>query len=119
MRMRAAARRAGSRRASGWAVADVEAPQRSLPRETGGFTAVRQEEVSELGGIATLYRHDRTGAELLAVLNSDPNKVFSITLRTAPEDSTGPTSPCPLTSNAVPLSTCMPTLLCLQALRTS
>lgn len=105
MRMRAAARRAGSRRASGWAVADVEAPQRSLPRETGGFTAVRQEEVSELGGIATLYRHDRTGAELLAVHNSDPNKVFSITLRTAPEDSTGPTSPCPLTSNAVPLST--------------
>src|SRR6202011_2497595 len=33
--------------------------------------------------------HRKTGAELLSVINRDENKVFGVTFRTPPEDSTG------------------------------
>jgi len=36
-----------------------------------------------------MYRHKKTGAELLSVHNDDDNKVFGITFRTPPTDSTG------------------------------
>jgi Zn-dependent M16 (insulinase) family peptidase len=36
-----------------------------------------------------LYRHKQTGAEVLSVVKDDDNKVFGITFRTPPEDSTG------------------------------
>ncbi len=38
---------------------------------------------------AKLYRHIQTGAELLSLENDDENKVFGITFRTPPSDSTG------------------------------
>jgi hypothetical protein len=54
-----------------------------------GFELLREEEVRELGSVARLYRHVKTGAELLSVVNDDENKAFCITFRTPPEDSTG------------------------------
>ena len=54
-----------------------------------GFERVREEEIPELKTGACLYRHLKTGAELLSLTNDDENKVFGITFRTPPKDSTG------------------------------
>lgn len=54
-----------------------------------GFTCCRCVSIPELQTEGALYRHDRTGAELLSLSNQDPNKVFGITFRTPPQDSTG------------------------------
>lgn len=53
------------------------------------YEVVEQEVVSEYGAYCTLYRHKKSGAELLSVSCDDDNKVFCITLRTPPDDSTG------------------------------
>ncbi|TFG73335.1 MAG: peptidase M16 [Anaerolineales bacterium] len=43
----------------------------------------------ELNTVAKLYKHVKTGAELFSLENDDENKVFGITFRTPPSDSTG------------------------------
>lgn len=53
------------------------------------FTLIRETAVAELNGIVKEYRHDATGAEYISVENDDNNKVFGITFRTPPSDSTG------------------------------
>ncbi|MBE7733071.1 insulinase family protein [Devosia faecipullorum] len=53
------------------------------------FTLVRDEKIAEINSEARLYRHNKTGAEVLSLVNDDENKVFGITFRTPPEDSTG------------------------------
>jgi presequence protease len=57
--------------------------------KTHGFIKISEREVPELRTKAELYRHNRTGCELLSLINDDENKVFGITFRTPPEDSTG------------------------------
>ncbi|MGH6814280.1 MAG: insulinase family protein [Hyphomicrobiaceae bacterium] len=54
-----------------------------------GFTLLREQLVPELNSTARIYRHVKTGAELLSVLNDDDNKVFGVNFRTIPADSTG------------------------------
>ena len=54
-----------------------------------GFSLVREEELREAGGRARLWRHNATGAELFSVCNGDENKVFGVSFRTPPKDSTG------------------------------
>jgi Zn-dependent M16 (insulinase) family peptidase len=54
-----------------------------------GFEWLRTEELTEYGARAHLYRHIKTGAELLSVEAPDENKVFGITFRTPPSDHTG------------------------------
>lgn len=54
-----------------------------------GFELLREREIPELESRARLYRHTATGAEVLSLSNQDENKVFGITFRTPPEDSTG------------------------------
>lgn len=56
---------------------------------THGFDLIQEQEIPELHTYARLYRHGRTGAELLSLENDDENKVFGITFRTPPSDSTG------------------------------
>src|SRR5215216_4124693 len=56
---------------------------------THGFELVREQAIPELNSTARLYRHIKTGGELLSLLNDDENKVFGITFRTPPSDSTG------------------------------
>jgi Zn-dependent M16 (insulinase) family peptidase len=53
------------------------------------FQLLRQVEIAELNTRARLFRHLGTGAELLSLENDDENKVFGLTLRTPPSDSTG------------------------------
>jgi hypothetical protein len=53
------------------------------------YEIISTDAVTEYGAQCTLYRHKKTGAELLSVVNEDDNKVFGITFRTPPTDSTG------------------------------
>lgn len=54
-----------------------------------GFELVREQTIPELNTNARLFRHMRTGAQLLSMENDEVNKVFGITFRTPPPDSTG------------------------------
>ena len=54
-----------------------------------GFERIRHQSIPELSTKAELYRHEKTGAQLLSLINKDENKVFGITFRTPPTDSTG------------------------------
>ena len=56
---------------------------------THGFDEVRRLKIAEINSEARLYQHAKTGAELLSIVNDDENKVFGITFRTPPADSTG------------------------------
>jgi hypothetical protein len=56
---------------------------------THGFSLIHEQFIPELRTHAYLYRHDRTGAQLLSLVNDDENKCFGITFRTIPSDSTG------------------------------
>jgi len=53
------------------------------------FTLLQEQEVPELNANVKYYIHKKTGARLLSVINDDENKVFGITFRTPPNDSTG------------------------------
>jgi Zn-dependent M16 (insulinase) family peptidase len=54
-----------------------------------GFELTRYEAVSELDGHIRIWRHRRSGAELLSVENADENKAFGLVFRTPPPDATG------------------------------
>ncbi|WP_169237491.1 insulinase family protein [Candidatus Roseilinea sp. NK_OTU-006] len=56
---------------------------------TYGFELVREETLAEINSTARLYRHVKTGAQLLSLINDDENKVFGIAFATPPQDSTG------------------------------
>jgi len=53
------------------------------------FELIQKRELGELKTEARLYRHRKTGAEILSMIADDENKVFGITFRTPPFDSTG------------------------------
>jgi hypothetical protein len=54
-----------------------------------GFRLVESSIVNEINSIARIFYHEKSGARLLHLENDDDNKVFSITFRTPPTDSTG------------------------------
>ena len=54
-----------------------------------GFELLREEHIDELNTDAQIWRHEKTGAELLSLANDDENKVFGVSFRTPPTDSTG------------------------------
>src|SRR5512138_1761337 len=54
-----------------------------------GFELVKEQLIPEINTRAKLYRHVKTGAQLLSMENDDENKVFGISFYTPPEDSTG------------------------------
>ncbi len=54
-----------------------------------GFELLRDQNLAEINSTACFYRHGRTGAELLSLINSDENKVFGVSFATPPSDSTG------------------------------
>ena len=53
------------------------------------FELVREEEIAEINSNVRLFRHVKTGAQLLSVENDDENKVFTASFRTPPPDDTG------------------------------
>jgi Zn-dependent M16 (insulinase) family peptidase len=58
-------------------------------RDSDSFELLREQEIPEINTQALLYRHIGTGAQVLSLTNDDENKVFGITFRTPPRDSTG------------------------------
>jgi len=67
----------------------TEELEKTLDITHPAFEVIEKDVVTEYGAYCTLYRHKKSGAELLSVANDDDNKVFGITFRTPPEDSTG------------------------------
>uniref|UniRef100_A0A6N2L3X6 Peptidase M16 N-terminal domain-containing protein n=1 Tax=Salix viminalis TaxID=40686 RepID=A0A6N2L3X6_SALVM len=64
----------------------------TLPDEVAakyGFEKVSEEFIGECKSKAVLFKHKKTGAEVMSVSNDDENKVFGIVFRTPPKDSTG------------------------------
>jgi hypothetical protein len=53
------------------------------------FTLLKEQFVREFNGMVKEYRHEPTGAEYISVENGEDNKVFGVTFRTPPCDSTG------------------------------
>jgi Zn-dependent M16 (insulinase) family peptidase len=54
-----------------------------------GFRFEEEKDIKELNASAKLFFHEKSGARLLYLQNDDDNKVFSISFRTPPPDSTG------------------------------
>ncbi len=54
-----------------------------------GFELLQDVEIEELKTRGRLYRHVKTGGLLLSLSNDDENKVFGISFRTPPRNSTG------------------------------
>ena len=54
-----------------------------------GFKPLREQALPELNSTAQFYRHAKTGTELLSIVNDDENKMFGVTFRTPPRNSTG------------------------------
>jgi Zn-dependent M16 (insulinase) family peptidase len=54
-----------------------------------GFEQTGERALPEANSTALEYRHVKTGARLLSLVNDDENKVFGVAFRTPPPDSTG------------------------------
>jgi Zn-dependent M16 (insulinase) family peptidase len=54
-----------------------------------GFRLQEETRLMDIQSTARLFYHEKSGAQLLSLENQDDNKVFSITFRTPPADSTG------------------------------
>ena len=54
-----------------------------------GFRLMNTERVEEIDSLSYEFVHEKSGARLLFLENSDRNKVFSISFRTPPVDDTG------------------------------
>ncbi len=54
-----------------------------------GFRLVKTEELSDISSTLYWYEHEKTGAELVWLKNSDPFKVFAASYKTQPADDTG------------------------------
>jgi Zn-dependent M16 (insulinase) family peptidase len=54
-----------------------------------GFELIQEQNIPEINSLARLYRHEKTGALFLSLINDDENKSFGITFRTPVSDSTG------------------------------
>ena len=67
----------------------VEEIDQAAVVEHPSFEIIDKDVVAEYGCHCVMYKHKKTGAELLSVKNDDDNKVFGITFRTPPTDSTG------------------------------
>ncbi len=56
-----------------------------------GFELTRDTTIAELDAQARIYRHVKSGAQLLSISLDDENKVFGVSFRTPPSDSTSVT----------------------------
>jgi len=63
--------------------------EKSMEVTHPSYDVIAKDVVTEYGAYCTLYRHKKSGAELLSVATEDDNKVFGMTFRTPPTDSTG------------------------------
>jgi hypothetical protein len=71
------------------AAATITEPERTFAKSAHGFELQRQQYVREYGSHVLLYKHTKTGAELISVINDDENKTFGAVFRTPVGDSMG------------------------------
>mmetsp|Transcript_18406 Transcript_18406/g.46329 ORF Transcript_18406/g.46329 Transcript_18406/m.46329 type:complete len:1103 (+) Transcript_18406:46-3354(+) len=72
------------------AVATIARTEAEVGQKLHGWTCERIEELEELKCTGVLWRHDKTGAELISVEQPlEENKTFGVVFRTPPEDSNG------------------------------
>ena len=57
-----------------------------IPQE---YEVLQREKIGDIQSEGWLLRHKKSGARVLLLANQDENKVFHITFRTPPSDSTG------------------------------
>lgn len=61
----------------------------TIKQKLHGFVVQKAEDLPEIDGRAYVLFHEKSGARLLYLQNSDINKAFSISFRTPPADDTG------------------------------
>ncbi|MCI5679531.1 MAG: insulinase family protein [Bacteroidales bacterium] len=61
----------------------------SLNQTYHGFTLEKIEEISDVHSTAYLFLHERSGARLFYLKNTDNNKVFNVAFKTPPADDCG------------------------------
>jgi len=71
------------------AAAAAEPRAYEAPKELHGFELVREKFVAEYDSQVLMYRHRKTGAEVMSLVCKDENKTFGAVFRTPPNDSTG------------------------------
>ncbi|KAK9864580.1 hypothetical protein WJX84_000690 [Apatococcus fuscideae] len=76
-------------RAAVAAPAPPQVESEPAPKELHGFSLVQQEFIQEYNSDVLIYRHDKTGAEVMSLVNDDENKTFGVVLRTPVENSKG------------------------------
>ncbi len=54
-----------------------------------GFELLNETVIPEIASTARLFRHRRTGAQILSLTNGDKNKAFGVNFQTLPSDHTG------------------------------
>ncbi len=54
-----------------------------------GYKLLKTEELADVKGQGLYFCHEKSGARVAVIKNSDENKVFAVTFRTPPKDSTG------------------------------
>lgn len=60
-----------------------------LQKIYNGFRLIQERRIKEINSTGRVFFHEKSGALLLSLENDDDNKVFSISFRTPPDDSTG------------------------------
>ena len=58
-------------------------------KDLQAYELVKEEMLDDIQSKGYLLRHKKSGARILYIENEDDNKVFHITFRTPPTDSTG------------------------------
>jgi hypothetical protein len=66
-----------------------QAEAAAAPKQLHGWTLAESQYVAEYDSQVLLYRHDKTGAQLMSVANVDENKTFGVTFRTPVANSRG------------------------------
>jgi len=69
--------------------APVSPAELQAPANLHGFQLLREEYVAEYDAKVFLFKHEKTGAEVMSLSNDDENKTFGVTFRTPPANSTG------------------------------
>lgn len=57
--------------------------------ESTAYELLKKEEIEDIHSMGYLFKHKKSGARVCVLSNDDENKVFHITFRTPPENSTG------------------------------
>lgn len=60
-----------------------------MKKNIHGFVLEKSEKIADIDSFANIYTHEKSGARLLHLENSDDNKFFAIGFRTIPADSNG------------------------------